>query len=269
MKSPRQKVLSACLSLGLLFTATAAWSATPEEPSAADLKNSKDRMFFKPLYPAAKPVAPATMVNKSKSQASVKAKTSSKITAGKSIVQPSTQQVSIQNSGNNLVLSAWLDRSGRPPTYKVGEKLQVNVKASQDCNITVFDFDEQGTLTQIYPNDYQPSGYVKAGESIAIGGPESKFDYEVAGRGGTERIFVYAYPANMNNPVTVAFQPQNNSPFRSTNYSLEQYRKLVNESKVFFSREVKVVPKSGVRPIAAAATSAPNKVELPFIISPQ
>jgi hypothetical protein len=62
------------------------------------------------------------------------------------------------------------------------------------------------------------------------------------------------------------------SPFRSADITMEQYRKLVNESKSYFSREVKITPKgqSQIKQVAneisANAKSAPNKVELSFQI---
>ncbi|MBY0546909.1 MAG: DUF4384 domain-containing protein [Candidatus Obscuribacterales bacterium] len=168
------------------------------------------------------------------------------------------------NSSN--VVTATLDRSGSLPKYKVGDKLVVNIKANQDCNLVVFNYDSTGTLTQIFPNDYQQSGYVRNGDSVQIGGPESPFDYQVAGKGGQEKIFVYAYPTGSEAaPITVAMNPLAGTPFRSAEITPEQYRQMVNDSKVFFSREVKVVPKR-VANASATQTAAANKIELSFVV---
>lgn len=262
-------ILSLSLAFGISLLALNAQAAPPanDEPTAADLKNSRERMFLKPLYPASKPPASdvkikTPVINKKTNTAVSKPKTTGNKT------NTTTSILATQNSTQGLTLSAWLNRSGQPPTYKVGDKLQVNVKASKDCNITVFDFDDRGTITQIFPNDYQPSSLLRAGEVVAIGGPDSQFDYEISGSGGSERIFVYAYPVGVDNPVTVAFHPQTNSPFRSGNLSLDDYRKLVNDSKNYFSREVKIVPKSGIKPAALPGNLSPNKIELPFLVSP-
>jgi hypothetical protein len=60
-----------------------------------------------------------------------------------------------------------------------------------------------------------------------------------------------------------------NSPFRTTQINIEEYRKLVNESKVFFAREIKVNAKSQIKNVAAKTVqSAPNKLELSFTIKP-
>ncbi len=163
------------------------------------------------------------------------------------------------------VVKAWLNKAGDKPTYKCGEKLVVNVSASQDCSLVVFDFDGKSSLKQIFPNQYQPAGQVKAGETVCIGGPDSPFSYEVGGSGGLERIFVYAYPSSSPaSPLTVAMLQVPRSPFRAAEMTLEQYRKLVNQSKVFFAREVTVVPKHGFQPVADTSATVPNKVELIF-----
>ena len=176
------------------------------------------------------------------------------------------------------VISAWLDRQGTTPKYKVGDRMVVNVTASTDCNLVVFNYDAKGTLTQLYPNSFQPSGFVKQGDSIQIGGPDSPFDYEVTGKGGLERIFVYAYPTGTEQPITVAMNTIPNSPFRSIEMPTEKYLAMVNESKVFFSREIKVVPKKtgaasstpATQTISSSKTEAvsaqPNKVELTFMV---
>lgn len=161
------------------------------------------------------------------------------------------------------VVVANLDRAGSLPKYKVGDKLVVNIKATQDCNLVVFNYDSTGTLTQIFPNEYQQSGFVRNGDTVQIGGPESPFDYQVAGKGGQEKIFVYAYPTGTDAPLTVAMNPLAGTPFRSAEITPEQYRQMVNDSKVFFSREVKVVPKK-VQNASASGGAQPNKVELVF-----
>ncbi len=60
------------------------------------------------------------------------------------------------------------------------------------------------------------------------------------------------------------------SPFRSAEMTPEEYRKLVNQSKVFFSREVKVMPKAHGSVISVAnvteSTTAPNKIELSLMV---
>jgi hypothetical protein len=193
-------------------------------------------------------------------QAAIKRPSDGTDTAATSDIVP----VSHTTSEGELVLSAHLNRSGSPPRYKVGDKLEITVSSNADCNVVVFDYDG-GTLTQIFPNDYQRENFLKGGDTLVIGGPDSKFDYEIGGKGGQEKIFVYAYPTQSANPISIAFNPVPQSPFRAAPITLDQYRELVRQSKVFFAREVKVVPKAGVL-ASAPSGSAPNKLELSFVV---
>lgn len=228
------------------------------------------------VTPAVRPVAtvkPVTKIVKHPVRQTVKTATAPSVTKPHDItavapVQPNQGQFvnvshhTMINSSN--VVTATLDRTGSVPKYKVGDKLVVNIKANQDCNLVVFNYDSTGTLTQIFPNDYQQSGFVRNGDSVQIGGPESPFDYQVAGKGGQEKIFVYAYPTGSEAPLTVAMNPLAGTPFRSAEITPEQYRQMVNDSKVFFSREVKVVPKRVQN--TSASQQAANKIELTFVV---
>lgn len=201
--------------------------------------------------------------------------------SGKSGAAPTTSGVTANNNGkqvtlstteiqegksDNLVFTASLNKPGKQPIYKTGEKLEVKVTAATDCNIVIFDFDGKGTLTQIFPNKLQESGFVKAGHSVFVGGADSPFDFTVSGSGGKEHIFVYAYPTS-EEPLTIAMAPTA-ATFRSVEYTPEQYRKLVNESKVYFSREIKVTPKA--TSIQNVSNTLPpvagNKIELSLIV---
>jgi len=175
------------------------------------------------------------------------------------------------------VIQAWLNKGGKRPCYKDGDKLAVNVKASKDCNLVIYDFDGRGTLTQIFPNEFQKECSVKAGETVTIGGDNSKFDFEVSLAEGTknqqERLFIFAYPSKDEAPVSVAMAKVPDSPFRSANISMEEYRKLVNQSKVYFARTVSVKAKkntiSSIQTVSNEINNgevAPNKMELSFSV---
>jgi hypothetical protein len=176
-------------------------------------------------------------------------------------------------SGNSPIISAKLDKPGALPKYKSGDRMMVKLTAKQDCNVLVFDYDSKGTLTQLYPNEFEPTGTMKAGTEIELGGSDSKYTLDVAGK-GMERIFVYAYPTN-DGPITVAMNPVPHTPFRSVELTPDQYRRLVRESKTFFvadagsDRSVKVTPKAASPSVANASVTSekqPNKLELVFQI---
>lgn len=171
----------------------------------------------------------------------------------------------------DAIIDAWLNKTGKTPRYKDGEKMEINVKAHRDCNVTIYDYDGKGKLTQIFPNNYQQTSLVKSGQTVSIGGAESEFEYQLSVTPGqkkvNESIFVFAYPV-AEAPLSIAMNPTSDSPFRSADMTPEAYRKLVNESKVFFARDVKILPKnkSTVKTVAADTGAAPNKIELSLTI---
>lgn len=173
--------------------------------------------------------------------------------------------------GDTSVISAKLDRVGNVPKYKAGEQMVVKIKAQQDCNVIVFDYDAHGTLTQLFPNAFEKSGTMHAGENIEIGGPSSQYTLDVTGK-GTERIFVYAYPTS-EGQITVAMNPIVNTPFRSAELSIDQYRQLVRDSRPYFhdkviassERTVSVKAKNNQQQVAEVSKAQQaNKVELVF-----
>lgn len=202
------------------------------------------------------------------------AKTTSAVASGKT--ENHGSNIETVSFNQDTVIKAWLNKPGSSPKYRDGEKMEVNVTANQDCNITIFDYDGKGKLTQIFPNEFQKTGMVKSGETVTVGGADSSFDYQVSVGSNekkvTERIFVFAYPI-AEAPISIAMNTTSSSPFRSAEMTMEQYKKLVNESKVYFSREVKIVPKAHaaagnaqIQNCSDNSSSAPNKVELCFSI---
>lgn len=188
-----------------------------------------------------------------------------------------TVLATVSSGGGSLktpIISASLDKPGALPKYKSGDRMVVKLTAQSDCNVLVFDYDSKGTLTQLYPNEYEPNGVLRAGQSVEIGGTDSKYTLDVAGK-GIERIFVYAYPTS-EQPITVAMTPVPSTPFRSVELSPDQYKRLVKESAVYFEptrssdRSVKVTPKGSVQPASTASNEKsdkqPNKLELTFQI---
>lgn len=273
------------------------------EPTVEDLKNSKERNVI--LLPRTNSIdvqtgkqavrktsagkKAQTIKTVKKHQVQAKTPTDSGSTGAGFTPAPVLQASNKQNPDS--IINVWLDKRGSAPQYKHGDKMKINVSASQDCNVMIFDFDGRGKLTQLFPNDFQQKTLLKAGETITFGGNDSPFDYQVSlpkgAKRAQEKIFVYAYPI-AEKPLSIALNTEGGSPFRSGEMTLAQYKKLVAESKVFFGgakpagtvsaeRDVKIVPKS-TNPAAAiklvvaedegngAAQPQPNKKEVSFTI---
>ncbi len=260
---------------GIKISPKAVIKPAPKSKIKADLVPVKAAPHTKTTSSSSLPkhaVAKAKADAKSKSDKSKVAKSSSHVTVIANDKSQGFKKVSLEST--DTIIKAWLNKPGNFPKYRDGEKMEVNVTASQDCNLSIFDYDGKGKLTQIFPNEYQQSSSVRAGETVTIGGAKSEFEYQVSTQPGEtkikEHIFVFAYPTN-EAPISIAMSRTPDSPFRSADITMEQYRKLVNESKSYFSREVKITPKgqSQIKQVAneiSNAKSAPNKVELSFQI---
>jgi hypothetical protein len=173
------------------------------------------------------------------------------------------------------VVEASLDHPGQQPTYKAGDHMVISLKANHDCNVLVFDFDNQGNLTQLYPNAYEKDATMHAGQTVALGGDSSEYTLDIDGS-GLERIFVYASPIAQG-PITLAMAPVPNTPFRAVNMKAEEFDKMVAMSATFKEfdaqkgdkRGVHVKGKDGAAQQVAftAPGQASNKVELVFKIT--
>ena len=172
--------------------------------------------------------------------------------------------IAVSHQENSVALvTASLDHKGPLPKYKSGEHMVVNVQALTDCNVVVFDYDAKNTLTQLYPNQYEPDGKLRAGQSIQIGGQSCQYNLDVAGK-GKEHIFVYSYPIS-EQPITMAMAQIPHTPFRSAEITPQQYARFVRESRVY-DRSVSVKAKSGTEPVSQRNETPANKVELTFEI---
>ncbi len=301
-------------SLALAFTFTvgngsAQAENAKDEPTAADLKNSKERNVillprtgsFNTTKPetkknsqpvrAVKLTSPARTAKKQQSSTSQAKAANHQVPARtkSADVNEAVVQAASGLTNSQSIINVWLDKKGSAPQYKHGDKMKINVSASQDCNVMIFDYDGRGKLTQLYPNEYQQRTLLKAGDTITFGGADSPFDYQVSLPKGSsraqERIFVYAYPVS-EKPLSIALNTEDGSPFRSGEMTLAQYKKMVAESKVFFNagvasghtageRDVKIVPKAGVSASSLKLVSTnendngsgtPNKKEVSFTI---
>jgi hypothetical protein len=309
----RNLALAQSLAVAITFTFGSGFALAGDatyEPTAADLKNSKERGIMllpragtvdtsqpetkknPPASHALRQSAPARATKKQRLSApqakasSPQVAPQSKSAAVKSAVHQSLSAVKTSES----IINVWLDKKGSAPQYKHGDKMKINVSASQDCNVMIFDYDGRGKLTQLYPNEYQQKTLLRAGDTITFGGADSPFDYQVSLPKGSsraqERIFVYAYPVR-EKPLSIALNSEDGSPFRSGEMTLAQYKKMVAESKVFFNegavngqtageRDVKIVPKAdtSVPSLKLVSTDensgngsgTPNKKEVSFTI---
>ena len=100
--------------------------------------------------------------------------------------------------GGGLKISTTLDRPDR--TYKHGDNLSLMVETTEDAYIWVLDTGTSGKVHQLFPNEYEPDNFLRAGMPIAIPRPDSDYQLAVTHPKGTELLTVIA--SRNNTPLT-------------------------------------------------------------------
>jgi hypothetical protein len=82
----------------------------------------------------------------------------------------------LDNPAPPFGVAIWAQRGGEGTTEpqklvqaKVGDLLTFSFKAERDCYLTLIDLGTSGKITVLFPNQYQPNGFVKAGQVYQTG----------------------------------------------------------------------------------------------------
>jgi hypothetical protein len=149
-------------------------------------------------------------------------------TATRELTIPNPQAPAVaQDKTGGLAVITLIDRADA--TYAVGETVRLAVKANQDAYLTVFDIGPTGKVTQLFPNAYQTSNAVKAGEAIEIPAPQSGAAIQVSAPVGKETIKVIA----TSQPVTIVPEEHyaaGNGLFRSLAIGADQLERDLVET---------------------------------------
>ncbi len=86
----------------------------------------------------------------------------------------SAQQAAVRVRPNPLTLSL-ATPNGAHPVYQVNQSLDLTAIVSQDSYVYCYYQDGGGTVTRIFPNQFQPDAHVSAGHLLKVPG-EARFD---------------------------------------------------------------------------------------------
>lgn len=84
------------------------------------------------------------------------------------------------------------------PVYRAGEFIYITVRATQECFLSVYDISTLGEVTQIFPNRYAADNKIQGNIAYRIPAASDKFDFEVTGPPGTERVRAVCTKQNVN-----------------------------------------------------------------------
>ncbi|MCP4397472.1 MAG: DUF4384 domain-containing protein [bacterium] len=105
--------------------------------------------------------------------------------------------------------------------YVPGEFIVIEIWASEDCYLSLYDISTLGEVTQIFPNRYAADNLIKGGQIYPIPAKSDKFDFEVSGPAGIEKVRGVCTKAEVN-----FFEEQ-------TRNSQEQFPSISDETASF------------------------------------
>lgn len=82
--------------------------------------------------------------------------------------------------------------------YAPGEFIVIEAWASEDCYLSLYDISTVGEVTQIFPNSYASDNLIQGGQIYPIPAKSDKFDFEVSGPAGVEKVRGVCTKANVN-----------------------------------------------------------------------
>ncbi|MDD5015193.1 MAG: DUF4384 domain-containing protein, partial [Atribacterota bacterium] len=79
------------------------------------------------------------------------------------------KSIQIINPHPPFSLRLWLDNQ-QGATFTPGEKIKISFQTSQDSYVKLYNYDTEGRVKIIFPNQYSPNNFVRAGEIKSIEG---------------------------------------------------------------------------------------------------
>ncbi len=104
----------------------------------------------------------------------------------------------------NLKIDLAIDKH----VYTEGDKMQVTLKAGQDCHVRLYYRDARGEISMIYPNRFEQNTRVRSNRTVSIPSPESDFDFVMGEPYGAEALLAVASPT--------PFTDENNDVWRDS-----------------------------------------------------
>jgi hypothetical protein len=105
-------------------------------------------------------------------------------------------QLGAGQTGGDFAVDAWVDNPDL--VYRVGQQLKVYVRPKHNAYITVLNVGSSGRVSVIFPNYYQQTDKVYAGQTVVIPAETAGWRIDVAGPPGVDFIQVIATRERLN-----------------------------------------------------------------------
>jgi len=97
--------------------------------------------------------------------------------------------LSFLSVNNSLDIDVWVDRE--EPIYYPTENLKVYVRTSQDCFTAVYNLEQGGRVTRLFPPEGD-NGWIEADQIYGLPPESADYDYVIEGPEGIETIIAVA-----------------------------------------------------------------------------
>ncbi|UCG91357.1 MAG: DUF4384 domain-containing protein [candidate division WOR-3 bacterium] len=90
---------------------------------------------------------------------------------------------------STLDIDVWVDKDNA--VYQPTENLKIYFRANQDCFVAVFNIEQGGRITRLFPPEGD-NGWVDAGQVYSLPPESADYDYVIEGPEGTETVIAVA-----------------------------------------------------------------------------
>ncbi len=118
-------------------------------------------------------------------------------------------QAIVVNPRPSFGVDVWLDRdtSGSgAPSYQVGEEIRISVRPAEDSYVYVFDVKPNGEITQIFPNRFDDSNFVRGGQTVTLPPSGARYVFNIAPPRGLSKVIAIASRTQLNTRQLASFE---------------------------------------------------------------
>ena len=155
------------------------------------------------------------------------------------------------------------------PDYQLNDYLTLRVLVTDDAHIIIFNWDNTGKLTVLFPNAYQQNNFIKAGIIYDFPDPQSDFDFLLSGPQGTEQFKVIAIRRATDSKIITDFFPAKDISFQSVP---NNQRSEIEEEIVAYLRQMKptdwTVASQTIEVREAKLPEPPPNPDAPIVVLP-
>ncbi len=104
---------------------------------------------------------------------------------------------------SDLDIDGWVNH--KSAKYKIGEVVDIYIRANLDAYVTIFSVDAEGKSTMIFPNKFNKVNKIAADTVMRVPGDAAKFKLQVGGPSGANLLKILASTDNRSFEEAIVF----------------------------------------------------------------